>query len=214
MTLSILICVHSTDKKHDNLLLDALESLNNQTYKKFDVFIVFDECWINTNNIVKNLYNFTINRLFHNKKEGLSVAKNFGLSNISSEWIGYLDADDLYMPNKLLKQIEYINNNKVDFLGTQAYNKYQNNNNLFDSCFKLGTYETNDQIKNRLLQENILTHGSMLIRKSCLVELNGYNNIKGIEDWDLWNRAIKKGYIFHQIQERLYIYTIGTSVSR
>ena len=214
MTISILICVNSTDSTHDKMLLEALESLNIQTYKKFDVFIVFDECWKNTNTAVKDIYHFKINRLYHNKKEGLSVAKNFGLKHITSEWIGFLDADDLYMPTKLEKQANYIENNEIDFLGTQAYNKMQGQNNLFDSCFKLGMYETHEQIKSRFPNENIMTHGSMLIRKSCLDELNGYDNIKGMEDWDLWKRAIAKGYKFYQIQERLYVYTIGSSVAR
>lgn len=214
MTLSILICVHSTDNEHDNLLLMSLESLNNQTYKQFDVFIVFDECWTHTNKIVKDTYNFKITRLFHDNKNGLAVAKNFGLSKITSDWVGFLDADDLYIPTKLEKQIKTIEKMNVDFIGTQAYNKYQSNDRLFDSCFNLGTYETHREIENRITQENILTHGSMLIRKSCLDKLENYNNIKGQEDWDLWKRAIKNGYKFHQIQERLYVYTIGTSVAR
>ena len=54
----------------------------------------------------------------------------------------------------------------------------------------------------------------MIIRKKCIDELGGYNNIKGMEDWDLWKRAIEKGYKFHQLQDRLYVYTIGTSVNR
>ena len=213
MTLSILICIHSSDNFHDNLLLEALNSLEIQTNKDFDVYIVFDECWKNTNDIVKDVYNFKINRLYHEKKEGLSVAKNFALKHIKSDWIGFLDADDLYMPTKLEKQVDYINNNEVDFLGTQAYNKY-NNSSLFDSCFKLGMYETHEQIKYRLKDENIMTHGSMLIRKKCLDELCGYRNVKGMEDWDLWKRAIEKDYKFYQLQERLYIYTIGSSVAR
>ena len=153
--------------------------------------------------------------MIHLKKEGLAVAKNFGLQYINSDWVGYLDADDLYMPNKLEKQVVFIKNNEVDFLGTHAYNRFYGSNNLTDSCFKLGTYETHEQIFNRILTENILTHGSMLIRKKCLDELGGYRNIKGMEDWDLWKRAITSGnYKFYQIQERLYIWSYGTSVNR
>jgi len=215
MTISILICVHSTDITHDNMLLEALESLNHQTYKDFDVFIVFDECWTNTNIIVKDNYNFIINRLYHEKKDGLSVAKNFGLSHINSEWIGYLDADDLYMPDKLLKQVEYIKNNDVDFLSTLAWNKYINSNKLFESCIPTRLFETHEQLYSHIISEgNCLTHGAMIIRKSCLDVLNGYNNIKGVEDWDLWKRALLKGYNFYQLQDRLYVYTIGTSVAR
>jgi glycosyltransferase involved in cell wall biosynthesis len=216
MKISILICVHSKDSLHDNLLLNALSSLQNQTYKNFDVFIVFDECWSNTNSIIKDDYFFKINRLYKSKKEGLSVAKNFGLKHITSDWIGFLDADDLYLPTKLEKQVNFINNNDVDFLGTKTF--YKNGSNLINSnqMYPWWTkYETHEELSNILKEkENVLTHGSMLIRKSCLDNLKGYRNIKGMEDWDLWKRAIRNGYKFYQIQENLYIYTIGTSVAR
>lgn len=215
MTISILICVHSTDTFHDKLLLESLESLNKQTYKDFDVFIVFDECWDQTIESIKNEnYNFKINKLYHPIKQGLAIAKNYGLKHIKSDWIGFLDADDLYVENKLEKQVEFIKNNEVDFLGTQALNRDFSLMRFHDSCFKLGENETHEQISRAIKYENFLTHGSMLIRKKCLDELGGYNNIKGMEDWDLWKRAIEKGYKFYQIQERLYIWTYGTSVKR
>ena len=78
----------------------------------------------------------------------------------------------------------------------------------------VGQYETHEQIYNRIFQENVMTHGSMLIRKKALDELGGYNDVRGAEDWDLWKRAISAGYKFYQIQERLYMLTMGTSVAR
>jgi hypothetical protein len=54
----------------------------------------------------------------------------------------------------------------------------------------------------------------MLMRKKCLDELKGYNDIRGMEDWDLWKRAMSKGYKFYQIPERLYLYRTNTSVIR
>lgn len=215
MTISILICVHSKDILHDDLLLEALESLNKQTYKQFDVFIVFDECWSQTIEIVKDEnYNFKINRLIHPKKQGLALAKNFGLEYIRSDWVGLLDADDLYVETKLEKQVKFIQENYVDFLGTQAFNRNLKQNYMHDSCFKLGTNETHEQLRSAINNENVLTHGSMLIRKECLDELGGYQDFRGMEDWNLWKRAFERGYKFYQIQERLYIWTYGTSVVR
>ena len=215
MTTSILICVHSRDDAHDKMFLEALDSLQHQTYKDFDVFIVFDECWENTIGKIKDVYDFNVTRLFHEKKQGLSFAKNFGLQYINSEWVGFLDADDLYMPKKLEKQSKFIENHSdVDFIGSQALNRFPGSNQFFDSCFKTGQYETHEDLIKILFKENVLTHGSMLIKKSCLDDLGGYNNVKGQEDWDLWKRSINKGYKFYQLQDRLYVYTIGTSVER
>ena len=113
------------------------------------------------------------------------------------------------------KQLEFINDNDVDFLGTQSWNIMKNDEQeLIESCFSLGTNETHDEISKNIYQENFLTHGSMMIKKTCLDMLGGYRDIKGTEDWDLWKRAIEKGFKFHQLQERLYIYRIGTSTTR
>lgn len=215
MTISILICVHSVDVLHDKLLLESLESLNKQTYKDFDVFIVFDECWDKTNDLIddKN-YNFKITRLYHDKKQGLAIAKNFGLKYIKSDWVGFLDADDLYVETKLEKQVDYIKNNDVDFLGTLSINRHLNPISFNDKIFIFGNRETHEQISDVIEDENVLIHGSMLVKRECLDELGGYNNVKGEEDYDLWKRAIKKGYKFYQIQERLYIWTLDTSVPR
>ena len=113
------------------------------------------------------------------------------------------------------KQLEFINNNDVDFLGTQSWNNTKNNEHeLIESCFSLGTNENHEEISKNIYQENFLTHGSMMIKKTCLDKLGGYRDIKGTEDWDLWKRAIEMGFKFHQLQERLYIYRIGTSTIR
>ena len=213
--LSILICVHSNSEKHDGLLSEALESLSKQTYKEFKVVAVMDECWHNTKSVLSS-FNRTLGmQVFKKKKkEGLAAAKNFGLSKIDTEWVGFLDADDLYLPNKLEKQISYIKNNEVDFLGAQSLNRIIGRDSFFDSCHKLKKNETHGDISKIIHTENVLTHGSMLIKKSCLDKLGNYRDVKGAEDWDLWKRAVDKGFKFYQIQERLYVWTHNTSVPR
>ena len=52
MTLTILICVHSTNNFNDELLNKSILSLVNQTYKKFKTVIVLDECWSNTKEMI------------------------------------------------------------------------------------------------------------------------------------------------------------------
>jgi len=214
--LTVLVCVHSNNDYHDTLLLDALDSLENQSYKNFETLIIFDECWSYTKNKVdRKNYSFNYNSLIKEKKEGLAFAKNFGLEQINTEWVCFLDADDLLLPDKIMKQLEYIKNNDVDFLGTLCWNINGNDKeNLFPSCFSVGQYETHDEIEKIITKENVLTHGSMMIRKNCLTKLGGYIHKVGWEDWDLWQRAISHGFKFHQLQERLYILRLGTSVPR
>ena len=214
--LTVLICVYSVNDYYDSLLIKSLKSLENQTYKNFKTLIILDECWDKTKKIVTHTnFDLDIEIQTKDKKSGLGDAKNFGLSFVKTNLVTFLDADDLYCKDKLEKQLEFLNNNDVDFLGTQSWNILKNEEQeLIESCFSLGTNETHEEISKNIYQENFLTHGSMMIKKTCLDKLGGYRDIKGTEDWDLWKRAIEKGFKFHQLQERLYIYRIGTSTIR
>lgn len=215
--LTVLICVHSTNDFYDSLLIRALQSLENQTYKNFTTLIVLDGCWDKTENeILNKISNLKLE--IHKKptKSGLHEAKNFGLSHVNSQYVAFLDGDDLYVNTKLEQQISFISKNpNVDFLSTQSYIiNGSDDNNISEDSYTLGFYDTHEKIKERIFNENMLYHGSFLIRRSCITELGGYNQSLGSEDWDLWKRAITKGFIFHQLPERLYKYRIGTSQPR
>jgi len=215
-SLTVLICVHSKNNFYDELLFRSLKSLDNQTFKDFDTVIVLDDCWDKTKEkILNSNLDLKINFINKKNKSGLADAKNIGLLNISTDLVAFLDGDDLYVNDKLEKQISFFIENEVDFLGTQSWNiNSLDENQVFESCFKLGENETHEQIKSTLEFENCLTHGSMMIKMNCLKELGFYRNVKGSEDWDLWERALELGYKFYQIQERLYIYRLHTSTIR
>jgi len=217
-TISVLVCVHSTNHHHDDMFDRALNSLEKQTFKDFQTIIVLDECGDAARGIADNYRKF-INGTVHHKthKEGLAVAKNFGLAQCSSDWIAYLDADDLWMPCKLEVQRNYMMANPdIDFCGTESWDKDQYGV-LRPNCFAVGQYQDHIQIASRLPIENVMCHGSMMIRRSALEALGGYNTSKhvlGREDWDLWNRAVQANYIFGKVPERIYVWSAGTSVSR
>lgn len=214
--ITVLICVHSTNEQNDKFLSDALLSLRCQTYKDFKTIIVLDECWDKTKMTLENIIfddNFLI--LERDKKEGLAYAKNYGLSFVDTEYVAFLDADDLYEPTKLEKQVNFIKNNDIDFLGTHASNINTSSREIkTPSCFDVNSYNKHQEIVNKLSHENCLTHGSMLIKMKALKDLGYYNHVRGSEDWDLWRRAAKAGYKFHQLPERLYVWCAGSSVAR
>lgn len=216
-TISVLICVHSTDNEHDLLLQKALESLVRQTYTNFETVIVLDECWGYTRSIVDNYLDvLTIRTLERPRKQGLANAKNYGMPKCTGDWIAFLDADDQWMDCKLEVQRNFLlENTHVDFCGTNAWDSIDGV--LYPNCFKVTDYITHEHIASRLQHENVMCHGSMIIRKIALDSLGGYNANKallGREDWELWQRAVSGGFKFSKVPERLYIYSMGTSVAR
>lgn len=216
-SISVLLCVYSRDHEHDMLLQRAMESLARQTYDNFEVVVVMDECWEDTRSIVDSYKDVLNIRVFERPhKQGLAIAKNFGLQRCSGDWIAYLDADDQWFDCKLDVQREWLlNHPDVSFCGTNAWDLI--NDVMVPNCFSVTQYSTHNDITTRLPLENVLCHGSMMIRRVALESLGGYNTEKkclGREDWDLWLRARASGFIFGKVPERLYVYSFGTSVPR
>jgi teichuronic acid biosynthesis glycosyltransferase TuaG len=218
-TISVLVCVHSPDHEHDMLLQRALESLVRQTYCEFETVVVLDECHEDTRALVdhyKDVLNLRV--LERPRKQGLAAAKNYGITHCNGDWIAYLDADDQWMDCKLEIQRNWMitcSPPSADFCGVNAWDLLDGV--LRPNCFAVTQYVTHAEIVAQLPRENVLCHGSMMIRRSALEALKGYRtdrSLLGREDYDLWQRAAAAGYRFLKVPERLYIYSLGTSVPR
>jgi glycosyltransferase involved in cell wall biosynthesis len=217
-TISVLVCVHSPDHEHDMLLQRALESLVRQSYSDFETVIVMDECHSGTRSIVDSYADVLDIKIYERpRKQGLAAAKNFGLQRCSGDWICYLDADDSWLECKLEVQRNFmLSNPGIDFCFTEAWD-FTETEGLRPNCFAVGQYADHDQIRRAISLENVLCHGSAMIRRIALESLGGYSTDRlylGREDWDLWQRAIQASYRFAKVSERLYVYSLGTSVPR
>ena len=212
MKYSVLSCIHSKSEFHDSLYIRCLDSLVNQSFKDFDVIIVLDECWEQTENIVNSYLNKLniIKIVKNNLAIGHANAKNIGIEFLESDYTIFTDADDWSDIDRFQKQIEFIENNNVDFLGCMV--KVFNIDGSFShDLYYKKQYETHDQIVYKIQSENMIAHGSLIVKTNKLKELMYNKDIKYGEDWDLYKRAINSGSIFHILQERLYNYTIGSS---
>lgn len=225
MKISTLICCHSTNNKNDLLLDNAITSILSQTRKPDEIIIVLDECWQghdiypSTKDFLKDweyvdAFNELVKIFEKPKKEGLAAAKNFGLQYCTGDYITYCDADDYWHNTKLELQESFAKAHpEVDVIATESWD-IRSNGGIYPNCFEIGQYRTNDEIRFRLQFENIICHASVMIKKDMLTKMNGYRNIHGAEDYDLWKRIAYVGGIFYKIPERLYYWRHGTSVAR
>jgi glycosyltransferase involved in cell wall biosynthesis len=225
--LTLMICCHNGAPYIRRMLYDIFM----QTLDPFlwEILIIFDGCTDESqlifNNEWENLCSIQgkkndwlkCRQLVRSKKEGLAKCKNFGLKRIDTDIVSYIDVDDGMFPQRLEIQLNFLKNHStVDFLFTQAWDR-DKHGRLLINCFGLNQYVTHGQIAQRLPFENVLMHGSFMGGMPQLRSLGFYNESKeviGMEDWDLWLRALKYPYIFYKINERLSIYSLGTSVGR
>lgn len=224
---TVLLCVHSPAPAWDALLCRALDSLRAQTHKAFDTVLVLDECQERTVQAVQaHLPPNTRVLRKPTPKAGLAYAKNYGLEHIRTPWVAALDADDQYLPRKLEAQLEWIKQQpRVDILGTQSQvvldgvpqsGSWPTRHPLVKAMTVNNAHTTHDAIARAFTKKdrNVLTHGSVMIRRSVLEALGGYHHVKGAEDYDLWKRALQAGYQFAVVPEPLYLWSYGTAVPR
>jgi glycosyltransferase involved in cell wall biosynthesis len=98
---SVIVPVHNGGR----FLADALKSIFQQDYPAFETIVVDDGSSDNTAEIARS---FEGVRYLHQSQQGVAAARNTGIRSALGEFIAFLDADDLWTPNKLSIQVEYL----------------------------------------------------------------------------------------------------------
>lgn len=115
---SIIMPSYNTEK----YILASIRSVREQTYKNWELIIVDDCSTDNTLDVVKKHIRETEEnriRLFSNEKNsGAAISRNYALREAKGRWIAFLDSDDLWLPEKLEKQIRFMEENKYLFTYT------------------------------------------------------------------------------------------------
>lgn len=94
----------------------TIESVQNQTYQKWEMIIVDDCSTDNTDEVIDGyLSDKRIKYIKNEKNSGAAVSRNRALREAKGKWIAFLDSDDLWMPEKLEKQIGFMEKNGYHF---------------------------------------------------------------------------------------------------
>lgn len=98
---------------------ETIESVLKQTYTNWELIIVDDCSTDNTDEVVKPfLTDKRIKYLKNEKNSGAAVSRNYALREAKGKWIAFLDSDDLWLPEKLEKQIAFMEKNGYKFTYT------------------------------------------------------------------------------------------------
>jgi glycosyltransferase involved in cell wall biosynthesis len=178
-------------------LNESIDSILNQTFVDFDLYI-YDDCSTdNTEDVVSKYKDI---RLFYRKNsKNLGIAKtlNKGLEELlpQYEYIARMDADDWSYPDRFEKQLDFLAKNQDTVMcGTQGYwLKDVNQNPTTGWEYPV----TNEYIKCYLLFAASFHHQSIVFKSKFFIKTNlRYDEtIATCEDWDLWTRIIKIGQV-------------------
>ena len=201
-----------------NYLAEAIDSALSQTYSNVEIIVVNDGSKDKgaTREVALSYGNKI--RYFEKENGGSSSALNVGISNMTGEWFSWLSHDDLYAPEKLNRQIELIRSLDIDdkepsrHIFFSASELIDAKGKVFRACNIKQKQKLASQIS--LLPHNgcliaepskYLFHGcSCLIHKDALKEVGGFDeNLKLLNDADLWFRLYSSDYKVHYIPEPL-----------
>lgn len=201
-----------------NYLAEAIDSALEQTYSNIEIIVVNDGSSDNgATREVALSYGDSI-RYFEKENGGSSSALNLGISNMTGEWFSWLSHDDLYLPQKIERQIAYINELYEDeniisrhilFSASELIDAEGNiirKNDINVSCklmHKINSLSHNGYLIAEPTVYNF--HGcSCFIHRDAFADVGVFNeNLRLINDLDLWFRLYAANYIVHYIPEIL-----------
>jgi exopolysaccharide biosynthesis predicted pyruvyltransferase EpsI/GT2 family glycosyltransferase len=171
----------------EEYILEAIWSLLVQTFSNFELLIIYDESVDSTLMLVQ-LFNDPRIRVIQNKeKMGIAFALNRGIKEARAELLARADADDVYPPERLEIQYNFMKAHPdVDLCGT-----WQRHFGLNADWVHRGPLE-HDDIKAQLIYSCDLCHSTVITRKSKFIENDlFYTPDMFAEDYELWIRAIE-----------------------
>lgn len=204
------------------MVIDAIESVRAQTYENIEILVIDDGSTDDTQEAVSKIVDPRL-RYHFLSHAGRSAARNYGIRQSHGEYIAFLDSDDLYLPEKLRKQVVVLENQDVIglvyssgyFVGMDDSNDGCNEQPSTESAFIAGSKINyiHEAKKSGALYRDIVTYDpecaillpTVMVKKKFF-ELAGYfdESMSQIEDIDMWRR-IAKQTIIQALREPLVV---------
>ena len=198
---SIVMAVFNEEQR----LANSIESCLNQTFENFELIIIDDGSTDGTGDILSTyLQKDGRIRVIRQQNSGLAASLNRGISEAKAEWIARMDADDIALPERLDRQVNFLKQDPgVDVLGTAAFFRSFRGEDL--GVVKMP--EDHASLVNVMHKKCPFIHPSVIVRRKVLLSVGGYNEkIRRAQDYELWGRLFNSSR-FHNLQEPLIIYT-------
>ncbi|TQQ83941.1 glycosyltransferase family 2 protein [Peptacetobacter hominis] len=186
----------------EKYIKDTIESVISQEYKEWEMIVVDDCSTDGCTEIVKKYSNkdSRIKYIRSEKNGGVSKARNLALKNASGRYIAFLDSDDIWSPEKLSRQIDFMKkeNATISFTSYELINEDNERIGKIISVPEKVDYKT-------LLKGNIMGCLTVIIDRENLdqeIKMSGYRH----EDYVLWLSILKQGYYAYGLNDVLAFY--------
>ena len=201
--------IMSTYNEKTDYLKQAIESVQNQTFKNYEFIIILDNP---ENDTIRNcVYKYAeedqrIKVIENETNIGLTRSLNKAIRIASGIYMSRIDADDIMHKNCLECEIKVMQKYSLDFVSASKIN-------IDEQGHRLGKY-INDfspkQIRKLLPYDNSVNHSTVMVRLDKVRKENGYREIPSCEDYDLWLRMLFHGCSMRILPNVFLLYRMRT----
>lgn len=179
-TVSVIIPAYNAEA----FISETVKSALNQTVSDLEVIVVDDG---STDRTVERLAEFGDRIYVHRQANaGVAAARNAGVDKASGSWIAFLDADDLWLPHKLERQLALQH---APLIYSDRFNIGARGGLQLVQSDSTPMHE-GDIFTALLLEGNFITNSSVLLRRDVFEAAGGFaGGVSPAEDWDLWLRV-------------------------
>lgn len=182
----------------EKLVGTTIESVINQSYRNWELIVVDDCSQDNTYKIIKEYMKkdkrIKLYRL--EKNSGPAIARNKAIEKAKGKYLAFLDSDDIWFPDKLQKQLRFMEENKYYFTCTSYTKIDEEDNDLKRIVYANKKSDYNGILKKCPGNSTVIYNAEKLGRFTI-------PNIKKRNDYILWLQVIKKAKYLHGIDEPL-----------
>jgi glycosyltransferase involved in cell wall biosynthesis len=185
-----------------HLIGETLLSVINQTYSHFEILVVDDGSTDDTEKLVRG---FQDTRILYLKQpnSGLPASpRNLGIQHAKGKYLAFLDSDDLWLPEKLAFQVDYLEKHpNVGLLYTQCIGFIDKDQDIGQPFPEIGIAKSGWIYNDLILSDNYIPCLTVMIRGDILNQTGNFNEstrLRAVEDFDLWlriSRLTQAGYI-------------------
>ena len=165
----------------------TIKSISNQSYKNFEIILIYDSVNHNELLFVKKVLRKIKNKkiLINKKNLGPGNSRNKGILKAKGNYIAFCDADDVWKKNKLFNQLNFMKENKLNF----SYTSYS----IINKYSKIiGEFRIKKELDYKsLIKSCDIGLSTVMVSKEILLK-NKFSNLRTKEDYELWLRLSKK----------------------
>lgn len=188
------------------LLNNSVNSVLSQTHCDFELLIIDDCSTDNTSEVLEGIKDERVRVIKNPSNRGIAAVRNIGIMNSRGRYIAFLDDDDEWLPDKLEKQLNMIENSPAGlgcvYTGCMIIDMETND------VYQTSIPQYRNNVLTQLLMKNFITTSTTMIKKTCFDKAGLFDEeIPYGEDYDMWIR-IAGDFEFDYIKEPLVKYRI------